>query len=268
MQRLLLPHDVPRLAGWRIEVHYGVGNLPGGDYYDFLALPDGSVGFFLADATGHGAESAVLVAMTRVLLHACPLSSGVCRRPFCPVTGPIQPPDVLLAYLNRVLTENILDEQFLTAQAGLLCPEDGRFRYGNAGHQLPLWWRAAAGKVVPMPDTPGLPLGIDPLAEYGQAVVSLDPGDVLFAYTDGVTEARDAQGELFGRRRLEECFRSTAALGAAEVKARVLAGLASFLAGESPQDDVTFVVIERLARPVERLQPDHPQGPNTKGGGT
>src|SRR5262245_25912974 len=100
LQRHLLPRDMPELPGWQLAVHYAVGRWPGGDYYDFLPLPDGRLLVLIADASDQGAPSAALVAMTRVMLHSCPLSSGAERLPFCPFSQPVlQPPHILLGHL-------------------------------------------------------------------------------------------------------------------------------------------------------------------------
>src|SRR4051794_24087352 len=83
-QRSLLPRIIPQPAGWRLAAHYETGPWPGGDYFDFLPLPDGRLLFLVADANDQGAPAAALVAMMRVLIHSCPLSSGMERLPFCP----------------------------------------------------------------------------------------------------------------------------------------------------------------------------------------
>jgi serine phosphatase RsbU (regulator of sigma subunit) len=157
-QRHLLPRHLPHAAGWNLAAHYASGPWPGGDYYDFLTLPDGRVLLLVADASDQGAPAAALMAMVRVVLHSCPLSSGVERLPFCPLRAPgMPPPHVLLGHLNRILAENSLEEQFLTTFCGVLDPADGNFHYANAGHPFPRLWRADAGIVEPLRDAVGLP---------------------------------------------------------------------------------------------------------------
>src|SRR5215471_791225 len=97
LQRRLLPRELPQPSGWQLAAHYKVGCWPGGDFYDLIPLPDGRLMVFVADASDQGAPSSALVVMTRVVLHSCPLSSGVEQVPFCPLRDPvIQPPHILL----------------------------------------------------------------------------------------------------------------------------------------------------------------------------
>jgi sigma-B regulation protein RsbU (phosphoserine phosphatase) len=247
LQRRLLPREVPQPPGWRLTAHYIVGRWPGGDYYDFLRLPDGRLLLVVADASDQGAPSSALVAMTRVVLHSCPLSSGVERIPFCPLRDPIiQPPHILLGHLNHILLENSLEEQFMTAFCGVLKPIDGILHYANAGHPWPRWWRAAGRAIEPLRDAAGLPLGMERSACYHHKRIEVAPGDILVFYSDGLTAALNAQGQLFGCHRLDDAIRQSADEGAAAVKGAVLASLDEFLNGEDPEDDVTLLIVERL----------------------
>jgi sigma-B regulation protein RsbU (phosphoserine phosphatase) len=246
LQRHLLPRRVPQAAGWDLAAHHATGPWPGGDYYDFLLLPDGRVLVLVADASDQGAPAAALVAMVRVVLHSCPLSSGVERLPFCPLHQPgMQPPHVLLGHLNRVLAENSLEEQFMTAFCGLLSPADGNFHYANAGHPYPRWWRASSGIIEPLRDAVGLPLGVDSGASYHHKRIDLGAGDALVLYSDGLTAAQNHRGQAFGWERLDGAVRRAAGAGAAAIRAEVLAALDLFLDGREIQDDVTLVVVVR-----------------------
>src|SRR5262249_45073704 len=148
LHRQLLPDGIPQRQGWHVAVYYSAGFWPGSDYYDVLSLPNGHLLFLIADASDQGAPSTALALMVRVILHSCPLSSGVNRVPFCPFSAPsIQPPHILLGHLNHVLAENALKEQFMTAFCGVLDPETGSLLYANAGHSYPRWWRASQRNV-------------------------------------------------------------------------------------------------------------------------
>jgi sigma-B regulation protein RsbU (phosphoserine phosphatase) len=247
LQRRLLPREVPQPEGWCLAAHYAVGRWPGGDYYDFLTLPDGRLLLFVADASDQGAPSAALVAMTRVVLHSCPLSSGVERLPFCPIHEPVlQPPHILLGHLNRVLAENSLEDQFMTAFCGLLDPIEGNFHYANAGHPSPRWWHASSGEVDTLREACGLPLGLEPHAAYHHKRVVLAPGDVLVLYNDGLTAALNSRGQMFGCDRLDAILRQSTQEGARGVKAALVESLEDFLDGAATEDDVTLLVVERL----------------------
>jgi sigma-B regulation protein RsbU (phosphoserine phosphatase) len=223
-----------------------VSPWPGGDYYDFLLLPDGRLVFLIADASGHGGPSAVLVAMARVVIHSCPLSSGAERVPFCPFRQPlVHPPSVTLGHLNRVLAENSLEEQFMTAFLGILDPVKGQLGYSNAGHPPPRWWRASRRSVEALPDVAGVVLGVDPHASYLNAYVGIEPGDIVVGYSDGLTEAQGKDGGCFGVERLDQAIREFASDGAEELKAGILARLNQFMNGRQPHDDVTLLILER-----------------------
>jgi sigma-B regulation protein RsbU (phosphoserine phosphatase) len=247
LQRCLLPRELPQPSGWRLAAHYIVGRWPGGDYYDFITLPDGRLLLLVADASDDGAPSAALVAMTRVVLHSCPLSSGVEQLPFCPLRDPvIQPPHILLGHLNRVLADNSLEEQFMSAFCGVLEPIDGLLHYTNAGHPSPRWWRTAERTIEPLREASGLPLGMDRSASYHHKRIEIARGDLLVLYSDGLTTAMNGQGQWFGSDRLDEAIRQNAREGAGAVKGAVLASLDEFLEGDDPEDDVSLVVMERM----------------------
>jgi sigma-B regulation protein RsbU (phosphoserine phosphatase) len=247
LQHRLLPRHVPQLFGWHIAVHYGVGPWPGGDYYDFLTLPDGRLVFLVADASDEGGPSSVLVAIVRVVLHSCPLTSGTDQLPFCPLRGEVvQPPHIMLGHLNRVVAENSLEEQYLTAFCGILSPADGTLHYANAGHPPPRWWHARTGELEVVRDPVGLPLGLHGHASYHHKHLEMEPGDLLVCFTDGLTTAQH-HGNAFGQERLDRAIADLASQGAEAVKMGVLARLDGFMTPDVPQDDVTLVVFERLA---------------------
>jgi sigma-B regulation protein RsbU (phosphoserine phosphatase) len=245
-QRHLLPRCVPQPAGWRLAVHYQVGRWPGGDYYDFLPFPDGRLMFLIAGASGQGALSSAMVAIVRVMLHSCPLSSAVERLPFCPMRDAVvQSPHMILGHLNQVLAENTLEEQFLTCFCGVLDPLDGNLHYTNAGHPWPRWWRSSRGTLEALDGATGQALGLDRHATYRQQRIEIEPGDMLLLHSEGLTAALNGGDRIFGRVPLDDALREGATDGAEAVKDGVLARLTNFLGGREIQDDVTLLVIER-----------------------
>jgi phosphoserine phosphatase RsbU/P len=254
----LLPREAPQRQGWRIAVHHAAGVWPGSDYYDFLPVPDGRLLFVIADASDQGAASAALAIMVRMLLHSCPLSSGVERVPFCPFSLPApQPPHIVLEHLNRVLAENKLEEQFMTAFCGVLDPADGSCLYANAGHPYPRWWRAAHRRVEAVRGVAGPPLGTDRQTSYQPQAIQLEPGDLLVLSSDGLTATLNEGGQMFGSGRLDDALREAAPEGAEAVKLAVLAELEDFRTGHDNRDEITLVVLERqqeAASPAEEWQ--------------
>jgi sigma-B regulation protein RsbU (phosphoserine phosphatase) len=247
LQHHLMPRQTPYFKGWDIAISYLVNHSPGGDYYDFFPLPDNRrLALVVADASGHGGAAAITVAQVRTFLHSCPLTCGHSFSPFCPVEGcAFRPPGVILAHLSRLLEENSLSDQFMTAYYALLALDTGTFLYANAGHPPPRWWRAALVRIEAVPDCAGAPLGIGLADTYSQASIRLDPGDVLVFFTDGLVEARSRLHGAFGITRLDTAIREGAANGADAAKRKVIDSWQNFLAGNPCEDDVTLVVLGR-----------------------
>jgi serine phosphatase RsbU (regulator of sigma subunit) len=150
-----------------------------------------------------------------------------------------------MAHLSRLLEENTLSDHFMTAYLAHLAFDTGTLIYANAGHPPPRWWRAASGTVEVMPDCAGPPLGIGLTGTYSHANISLDPGDLLVVFTDGLVDSRSPRHGAFGISRLDTAIREGAANGAAAVKCKVMDSLQVFLAGKPCDDDVTLVVLGR-----------------------
>jgi sigma-B regulation protein RsbU (phosphoserine phosphatase) len=246
LQQCLLPRQIPQPDGWQIAAYYDSGEWPGGDYYDFLPQPDGSLAFLVADCSGHGGAAAVMVAQVRTLLHACPLLCGQDRQPFCPLlNSTAEPPPVVLAHLDRILGENSLEDEFMTVFYGVLNPASGTVRYANAGHPLPRCWRAATRTLEPLPDSAGWPIGIGLGSQYLQEESLLEPGDLLICVSDGLIQARNDKNKFFGFDRLDSAIRKAAPGGAEATKMEVQTSLGQFMAGKPFYDDVTLLVIGR-----------------------
>lgn len=248
LQEHLRPHSLPRIPGWEIATYSKVDVAGGGDFVDVLPMADSRFGFLVADFSGHGPAAAVLTAMTRMLLHACPITSGQGRAPYCPIDcGCVRSPDVVVAHLNRVLVENTLDEQFMTMVFGVVDRSTSECQISIAGHMAPCWWQARNHTFGQFPDIAGLPLGVDSDAQYAAATVCLQPGDVLLLYSDGFSEAQDRTGVMYGRARIEQCLMSTAGADADAIAQAVANSLRAFLHGASPHDDLSLLVIKKCA---------------------
>jgi sigma-B regulation protein RsbU (phosphoserine phosphatase) len=249
-QSVLLPRSLPHLPGWDVAAHYFGGRWPVESAYDFLAAGDGRWLTVIADANDQGVAATVLLAMTRAVLHACPLSAGSERLPFCPMRDTIQqPPHILLGHLNQVLAENSPKGRCLTAFCGVLEPVDGNLHYSNAGHAVPRWWHARDGQVDGVDCAGGLPLGLDRHAVYHHRRVVLEPGDLLVLYSAGLTDClkNEAAGEAgrSGVDRLDEIVREHARYGAKAVKAALLSRVDDILGGAAPAADIVLVVFGR-----------------------
>jgi sigma-B regulation protein RsbU (phosphoserine phosphatase) len=230
IQRSLLPARLPEVAGTKWAVHYQTSQRAGGDYYDFFELKEGQLGIFLADVSGHGTPAAVMMAVTHAIAHT-----------YC---GPPVPPGEVLAHVNRVLaahyTKGESSGTFVTAFYGVYDARERVLRYANAGHPQPRW-RRAQGQVSGLGCEAGLPLGVDPGEMYPEARAELASGDRVLFYTDGITEAMDAEGRLLGTARLDEAVRRGE--DAQGLVRTVMEEVWAFTGGSALTDDRTVVAM-------------------------
>lgn len=246
LQQRLLPHPLPQFPGWELAVQYEVGASGGGDYYDLLPMDAKRLGILIADVSGHGPAAAILTAMIRMLLHSCPITSGQQREPFCSVEeGCPRSPDIVLAHFNRVLVENTLEDQFTTMIFGIVNLVSGEFQFSTAGHMPPCWWQTSTGSLAALPDIGGLPLGVDVEARYESATIQMSPGDHLVFSTDGMTEAHDKAGTMFGDGRLKASICDNAHDTANGMKSSMVGRLREFLSGKDVEDDLTLLILKR-----------------------
>lgn len=192
VQQSLLPRKIPDIPGVTIATSYLTSNESGGDYYDFFALPDGRWGLVIADVSGHGAAAATVMAMLHAILHAYE------EDPFTP--------DAVMNYANARLSASRIESIFVTAFFAVYCPRTGRFCYTRAGHNPPRLKHGNTGRVDPIDAAAGLPLGIDPDYTYTASCFTMEPGDTLVLYTDGIVEAFNEQREMFGLQRLDQAL--------------------------------------------------------------
>jgi phosphoserine phosphatase RsbU/P len=229
IQRTLLPAELPKIPRMELAAHYQSSRRAGGDYYDFFPLPDGRWGILIADVSGHGTPAAVMMAITHTIAHGFP--------------GPPMPAPNMLEFLNQRLTCRYLGdlETFVTAFYGIFDPAKGQLTYASAGHNPPLLKRCGEQRVSSLDEAQQLPLGIYPDQKYLEGILQLQAGDRVLFYTDGITEAEDPSGTLFGQRRLEQVMESCCD-NPEQLIQRVLTAVDSFSAGQPLRDDRTLVV--------------------------
>jgi sigma-B regulation protein RsbU (phosphoserine phosphatase) len=229
IQLSLLPARMPKVPTMAVAAHYQTSNWAGGDYYDFFPLPDGKWGILIADVSGHGAPAAVLMAVVHSLAHTYP--------------GPHDSPGKLLDYLNQHLTARYTaqSDTFITAFYGIYQPAGRSLTYAVAGHNPPRLKRCQDGSLALLNRVRGLPLGISPVETYQDASHLLVPGDELVLYTDGITEADNGAGELFGLERLDKVLENCS-IGASDLLKAVLVAVEEFTGGRPAHDDRTLLV--------------------------
>ena len=199
----------------------------GGDFYDLMPLAAGGTAFALGDVSGKGIAAALLAAMAQGALQA-------------QFAGGLGLTEVINS-LNRVLVQRSAADRFITLFCAVLDP-DGRFAYINAGHNLPILVRTDGG--TELLTTKSVLLGAFDFAKYQERETRLAPGDIVVIYTDGVTEAVNAAGEMFGDDRLVSLVAASASLSADEIKGRVLGEVVAFTSGLPQGDDITLIVLK------------------------
>jgi serine phosphatase RsbU (regulator of sigma subunit) len=233
IQQASLPEEIPELEGWQISPHYQPAREVGGDFYDFFELPNGRLGIVVGDATGKGVPAALVMSTTCGMLQlaAQALDSSS--------------PGEVLARVNETLVARIPANMFITCFYGVLDPESGRLHYANAGHDLPYLHRAS-GEAEELRAT-GMPLGLMPGMGYEEKETVLEAGEVALFYSDGLVEAHNPKGEMFGfprLRRLVAKYGEERSLGET-----LLEELYSFTGGEGweQEDDITLLTLKRSA---------------------
>ncbi len=246
LQKHLLPRQVPRLVSWDIAAKFVMGPEPGGDYYDFFTLPDGRTAIVIGDCSGRGAIAVVMMAVVRALLHCCPLSSGTDATPFCVLSGSMpQPPYRVLGQLNCNVKENLPMVEFMTMFYGLLNPADGILCFSNAGHPTPRLWRAKTGLVEPVGNISAPAIGLELRPDYRSEPIQIDPQDVFVAFTRGLMEARNKQGDRFEAGGIDQAILESCGGSTDAICSTILDSLAKFRGEQQPRDDVTLVVVRR-----------------------
>jgi anti-sigma regulatory factor (Ser/Thr protein kinase) len=236
IQQNFLPRVLPDLPGWRLDAYYKPAREVGGDFYDFFDLPDGEVGVVVGDVTDKGVPAAMVMAAARSVLRATAAS--------------VVSPGETLQRVNELLCPDIPERMFVTCLYGVIDPASGRFRFANAGHNLP-YARTADGSVELR--ATGMPLGLLPGMTYEEKVAWIAPGESLLLYSDGVTEAHSTEREMYGTPRLAELV-----AGEGELIDGLLTSLAGFTGdGWEQEDDITLVTLCRTAAGAEAPELEH-----------
>ncbi len=228
IQQTLLPKELPILKGWKLATHYQPARAVGGDFYDFIQFQDGRLGLVVGDVTDKGVPAALVMATTRSILRSA--------------AEHFDSPGKVLERANNLLCPDIPPNMFVTCLYAILDLESGNLVYANAGHDLP--HRRHKDGIEELRAT-GMPLGLIPEMNYEQKETTLQPGDSILFYSDGLVEAHNSNREMFGFERLKELIACHP--GGSSLIEFMLEKLAEFTGLEWEQeDDVTFVSLERI----------------------
>ena len=210
----------------------------GGDLYDFFPTEDGRLAFAIGDVSGKGVAAAMHMARTKNLLRVV---SGLMQ----PAGGDMPSPAAIVARVNQELCDNNDTMMFVTLIFGVIEPKSGEVQLCNAGHDPP--YRLSRSGVATVETPQGMALGIDPSWRYETAALQLLPGEALYFFTDGITEAMDSANALFAKDRLEATLSALTEAPLDRLLDEVGRAVRSFAEGCPQADDITSLVIRRLA---------------------
>jgi sigma-B regulation protein RsbU (phosphoserine phosphatase) len=210
----------------------------GGDLYDFFVTEDGMLCFLVGDVSGKGMPAALFMARTKSLIR---IATELMRSR----QGTSARPAEIIGRVNRELCQNNGDMMFVTLFFAMLGPGSGELEFCNAGHNAPYRLNRQGLEVIE--GAKGIILGVRPDAVYTTGRTSLAPGESIYVFTDGVTEAADQQGELFAEARLEAVLRAAGGCStAAEIVTSVAEAVRGFVGNALPSDDITMLAVRRL----------------------
>ena len=238
LQRRILPTDFPESERYQLYARTLAARNVGGDFYDFFRINDDLIGFAIADVSGKGMPAAIFMAVSRTVLYVSATSLKEHH------------PAVVLTRVNALLCEKNPEMFFATAFYGTLNVKSGLLRYSNAGHLAPILV-APGGNIAELPRPQGsIALGVDTSLPYEDAEYTMQPGEMLYLFTDGVSEAHNAEGELYSEARLKETLKSCGdASTPREVVDRVWDSVEQFRGEAQRYDDITQFALRYTGAP-------------------
>src|SRR5215210_6579494 len=228
IQQASLPKEVPALEGWQLSPFYRPAREVGGDFYDFFELKYGRLGIVVGDATGHGVPAALVMASARSMLRAVAQASDS--------------PGEALRRVNDPLATDIPSNMFVTCFYAILEPKSGSLSYANAGHDLPCCCHDEHAAIEL--SARGMPLGLMPQMSYEENETVLVAGENVLFYTDGLIEAHNPRGQMFGTPRLRDLL-SKHPMDATDLSVTLIEELERFTGeGWEQEDDITLLTLE------------------------
>lgn len=246
IQRAFLPSQTPAWPGWEINVWWRTAREMGGDFYDFIDFPNGCIGLVIADVADKGMPAAMFMILTRALLRASVRENSS--------------PAEVLSQVNNLLLPDAHEGMFVTLFYAVCNPQTGQFTYANAGHNPPVWARQQSN-TIELLSRSGMALGVLENSPFEERSLTLEPGDLLVLYTDGVTEANAPDGTLFGNDRLyqaiwDRLFSQPRQNASAQAMLQTLdQTLEAFTGSAPPADDSTVLILYRQPDPISKDAP-------------
>jgi sigma-B regulation protein RsbU (phosphoserine phosphatase) len=235
VQQRLLPSQAPKSAGIEIAGFCEPARGVGGDYYDFISFDNSQLGVAIADVAGKGMPAALLMSTVQATLRSLTARNGAPAS--CDLSS-------IVSKLNRLLFNSTNGEHYVTFFYATFDPASQRLTYVNAGHNPPLYLCADADSEFRQLTSGGLVAGAFEHAAYEQETVQMSRDDLLFLYTDGLSEALNVEGEEFGASRIMDTLKTIATLSAEQIRDVIARRVKEWCAGMSLYDDLTFVVMK------------------------
>jgi sigma-B regulation protein RsbU (phosphoserine phosphatase) len=232
VQQHLLPQDLPTIPGLDVAGYCRSAKFVGGDYYDFLPMRDGGLFFTLGDVSGKGIAAAVLMASIQASLRS----------------QVVRPPDSLadlMGDFNKAVYSFSTSDKYSTLFCGMLNIASGKLTYVNAGQVRPMLLRCGSGEIERL-DCGGMPVGLLDACEYEQGTVAMQPGDAVLCFSDGISEATNAKGEMWEETEVEKIVQACGGLSAKQMIDRLVAMTDAFAGDAEQADDMTVVAIRRV----------------------
>ncbi len=235
VQASLLPDALPVVPGWEIAADWRPARETSGDFYDFVPLPDGRLGIVIADVVDKGMGAALLMTLSRTLIRTFAADYP-------------DHPDRLLGVVNQRIIADLNAGLFVTLFYGVLDPSSGTLTYSNAGHPPPYLFTPGENTGVAALSSTGMPLGISEETPWTPATMQIPTGGLLTLYTDGVLDAQNSDGKLFGQERILNLLQTQIGRPPREIQEALVSAVYAFAANEPQVDDITLMVLSRARK--------------------
>jgi len=230
IQKTFLPEKLPRVKGWNLDLRWNTAREMGGDFYDLFAVHNHKYAFTIADVSDKGIPAALYMTVTRTLLHSSAMT--------------LDTPAKVLKQVNHQLMLDTQNGMFITAVFGFLEPATGKLEYSIAGHNLPLIFREE-NQTIEQLNKDRMALGVLDNTPYHNQTITLNPGDAILLYTDGVTETFSLEGEIFGEERLIKLFQETCLQHPEDILGTLYEAIKEFRGNNVLSDDLTMLLFHR-----------------------
>lgn len=242
IQASLLPTELPKMEGLAIAVGSITASEVGGDFYDFITIDDHLLTLVVGDVAGKGIPAAMLTSVTRTMLRVEAMRD--------------EPPHAIIHRANNILHEDLSRaDSFVTVLVATLNTAEGILSYASAGHCPAILWRVETQTIEQLKAT-SPPIGIFGYRGEPTRTVTLQPGDTLVFYTDGITEAQSPDGEFFGVRRLIQIVKDKASVSPDVLRAYIQAEVSNFCLDSLTRDDATLLIVKMMPS-TEVVIPSH-----------